>query len=121
MLFQHDSFDFVTPDRQMVFEPKLRDEMSDVLRFLRLAAFFASDLDGPAVWKPDVFREMIQHYHSAKGSGHGGNEQAVISPRHTAANCSRGIAAQTIGREPFAAQQLPGVLASSASQVNLSN
>src|SRR6266481_1879014 len=121
MLLQHDSFDFVAPDRQMVFKPKFRDEMSDVLRFLRLASFLSPDLDYSTVCKPDVFGQMIQHHHPAKGSRQGRNQQPVISPRYTAADCSRGIAAQPIGREPFPAQQLPGVLAPSASQVNLSN
>src|SRR5262245_57063223 len=105
----------------MVFQPELGDGMSDRLRLLRLASFFASNLDQSAVRKSNVLRQVIQHHHSAKWRWQRRNQQPVISPCHAADDRSGGVSPQPVRREPFAAQQLPRVLAPSASQLNPPN
>ena len=59
MLLQHDSFDLVSPNRQMILQAKLRDKMPHVLRFLGLAAFLSANLDQMAVGESNVFGEMV--------------------------------------------------------------
>src|SRR5207302_7621213 len=98
-----DSIDLVPPDWDLIFETKFSHEMPGLRRFLRLACFFASDLNEAAILETNVLGEMIEHDGAAEWRRQGGDEQAVIPPGHDSGNGARGITAQAVGQEPFAA------------------
>src|SRR5437016_4411331 len=90
MFLDNDPFDFVAPNRQLVFEPELREKMTGA-RFARLTALLAANLDQTSVRQPDEFRQMIQHHRPAKRFRQRRDEQPMIPPRHTARNRSRRV------------------------------
>src|SRR5579859_1824441 len=91
VLFEHDSLQFVTPDRQPVFEAKLGYEMPVLVRLFRAAGLFSTDMDQTSIRHSDMFGQMIEHDGAAERSRQRGDKQTVIAPRNAAGDRAGGI------------------------------
>ena len=108
--FDDETLRFVDPNRQPVLQLEIANIMHVMVAIVRSGRLLASDHQTAPVGQPEKFPEMIQHHYTTKRRGQRRDEQAVITARNDAANCARSVAAESVREQPFATENLAGIV-----------
>src|SRR4051794_6023859 len=121
IFFQDHAFHVVPPNWHLIFEAKFLDAMGSGELFFRVTPLFSAKLDFSAIRKVNEFRQMVEHDHAAKRGWQCRDEQAVVTPGNASGERSRRVAAQPIGDEPLATEQLQNTFAARLFQIDFAN